>query len=166
MEDFCSAKDNNGIEFVTFSEGVTKTSGQGLNATPRLQKPKVFSTGGSRCPIEIFRLFISRRPSDMINKGLVYLQAMKNPSGLTWYKRQPMGKDSISAIMKKMKQKELCPDKKLTNHSGRKTVVRKMKASGIPKREIINITGHPHERGLDPYNSGDENEQRFWFECY
>ena len=53
-------------------------------------------------------------------------------------------------------------DKKLTNHSGRKTVVRKMKAGGIPKCEIINVTGHRHERGLDPYDSGDENEQRFW----
>ena len=37
-----------------------------------------------------------------------------------------------------------------------------MKASGIPKCEIINITGHRHERGLDPYDSRDENEQRFW----
>ena len=37
-----------------------------------------------------------------------------------------------------------------------------MKASGIPKCEIINITGHRHERGLDPYDSGDENVQRFW----
>ena len=166
MEDFCFAKDNNGIEFITFSEGVTKTSGQGLNARPRLQKPKMFSTGGSRCPVETFRLFMSRRPYDMINKGPVYLQAMKNLSGLIWYKRQPMGKDSINAIMKKMKKnsplQELCPDKKLTNHSGRKTIVRKMKASGIPKCEIINITGHRHGRGLDPYDSGDENEQRFW----
>ena len=84
MEDFCFAKDNNGIEFITFSEGVTKTSGQGLNARPRLQKPKMFSTGGSRCPVEMFRLFMSKRPSDMINKSPVYLQAMKNPSGLTW----------------------------------------------------------------------------------
>ena len=37
-----------------------------------------------------------------------------------------------------------------------------MKASRIPKYEIINITGHRHECGLDPYDSGDENEQRFW----
>ena len=101
MEDFYFAKDNNGIEFITVSEGVTKTSGQGLNARPRLQKSKMFSSGGSRCPVEIFRLFMSRRLSDMINKGPVYLQAMKNPSGPTWYKRQPMGKDSINAIMKK-----------------------------------------------------------------
>ena len=61
MEDFCFAKDNNGIEIVSFSEGVTKTSGQGLNTRTRLQKPKMFSTGGSQCPVEIFRLFMSRR---------------------------------------------------------------------------------------------------------
>ena len=52
MGDFCFAKDNNGIEFITFSEGVTKTSGQRLNARPRLQKPKMFSTGGSRSPLK------------------------------------------------------------------------------------------------------------------
>ena len=67
MEDFCFTNDNNGIEFVNFSDGVTKTLGQGLNARPRLQKPKMFSIGGSQCPMEIFRLFMSRRPSDMIN---------------------------------------------------------------------------------------------------
>ena len=56
VEDFvCFAKDNNGIEFITFSEGVTKTSRQGLNARPRLQKPKMFSTANSRSPVEIFR---------------------------------------------------------------------------------------------------------------
>ena len=57
---------------------------------------------------------------------------------------------------------ELCADKKLTNHSGRKTVVRKMKASAIPKGEIINVTGYRHECGSDQYDSGDENEQKFW----
>ena len=36
------------------------------------------------------------------------------------------------------------------------------KASGILKCKIISVTGHQHERGLDPYNFGDENEQRFW----
>ena len=105
MEDFCFAKDNNGIEFITFSEGVTKTSGQGLNAKPRLHKPKMFSTGGSRCPFEIFRLLMSRRPSHRINEVPIYLQAMENQSGLTWYKRQPMGKYSINAVMKKNENK-------------------------------------------------------------
>ena len=55
--------------------------------------------------------------------------------------------------------KDVCPDKKLTNHSARKTVVKKLKSSGIPKCEIKNITGHSSEQGLGDYDSGDENEQ-------
>ena len=56
--------------------------------------------------------------------------------------------------------KDVCPDKKLTNHKARKTVVKKLKSSGIPKCEIKSITGHSSEQGLDDYDSGDENEQR------
>ena len=66
--------------------------------------------------------------------------------------------------MKTMKEnsplKDVCQDKKLTNHSARKTVVKKLKTSGIPKCEIKNITGHSSEQALDDYDSGDENEQR------
>ena len=66
--------------------------------------------------------------------------------------------------MKTMKKdsplKDVCPEKKLTNHSARKTVVKKLKSSGIPKCEIKNITGHNSEQGLDDYDSGDENEQK------
>ena len=56
--------------------------------------------------------------------------------------------------------KDACPEKELTNHSARKTVVKKLKSSGIPKCEIKNISGHSSEKGLDDYDSGDENEQR------
>ena len=48
--------------------------------------------------------------------------------------------------MKTMKKnsflKVTCPDMKLTNHSDRKTVVKKLKSSGVPKCELKNITGH------------------------
>ena len=50
--------------------------------------------------------------------------------------------------------------KKLTNHSARKTVLKKLKSSGIPKCEIQSITGHSSEEGLGNYDSSDENEQR------
>ena len=35
--------------------------------------------------------------------------------------------------------KDVCPEKKLTNHSARKTVVKKLKSSGIPKCEILKM---------------------------
>ena len=56
--------------------------------------------------------------------------------------------------------KDLCPEKNLTNHSARKTVVKKLKSSGIPKCEIKNITDHASAQRLDDYDSGDEREQQ------
>ena len=52
------------------------------------------------------------------------------------------------------------PRKKITNHSARRQVVKKLKSGGVPKCEIKNITGHASEKGLDDYDSRDENEQR------
>ena len=48
--------------------------------------------------------------------------------------------------------------KKLTNHSMRKTTVKKLKATNVPKSSIIKITGHTSTRGLKRYDPGDQNE--------
>ena len=50
--------------------------------------------------------------------------------------------------------------KKLTNHSTRKTLVKKLKQAKVPGSEIIKITGHSSEKGLQAYDSGDEAEMR------
>ena len=75
-----------------------------------------------------------------------------------------MGKNTTDSIMKKMKLNspliDLCPEKKITNHSARKSVVKKLKRSGIPKCEIKNITGHTSAQSLDDNDSGDEREQQ------
>ena len=60
-------------------------------------------------------------------------------------------------MKKKSPLAELCADKKI-NYSARKTTVRKLKSFGFPKCEIKNITGHSSERGLDAYDSGNEDE--------
>jgi len=48
--------------------------------------------------------------------------------------------------------------KKLTNHSARRTVINKMRRNNIPKSDIIAVTGHRTEAGLDAYDSGDEEQ--------
>ena len=50
--------------------------------------------------------------------------------------------------------------KGLTNHSARKTLVKKLKAANQPRSAIIGVTGHTNERSLADYEEGDENEQR------
>ena len=75
-----------------------------------------------------------------------------------------MCKNTISKIMKSMKEnsplQDMCPEKRLSNHSVQKTVVRKLKAKGVPKSEIITITGHRQKQSVEAYDSGNEDEQR------
>ena len=42
----------------------------------------------------------------------------------------------------------------------RKTLVEKLKKAKVQKSDIIGITGHSTEAGLDPYDSGDETQQK------
>ena len=49
--------------------------------------------------------------------------------------------------------------KKLTNHSARRTLIKTLKKKQVPKCDIITITGHTTEAGLDAYDSGDEAQQ-------
>ena len=49
---------------------------------------------------------------------------------------------------------------KLTNHSMRKTTVKKLKAASVPESSIIKVTGHTSTRRLKSYDPGDQNEFR------
>ena len=54
----------------------------------------------------------------------------------------------------------LAANEKMTNHSARKTAVKKMQRKGLSRSYIIAITGHASERGLDSYDEGDERQQK------
>jgi hypothetical protein len=70
VENFCLQRDDNGIEFVTFAEGVTKTRQGVLRAKPRLVKPKMFTNGNyTKCPVALFKKYIERRPTGMNTTG-------------------------------------------------------------------------------------------------
>ena len=128
-------------------------------------KPKMFAGGNdTRCPVALFKKYIERRPTKMKTTGPFYLSVIDNPTLNVWYKKTPMGKNTINNIVKTMKENsplnDMIPDKKLTNHSARKTVVKKLKSCGVLNCEIKNITGHKSEQGLDAYDLGDKREQR------
>ena len=114
------------------------------------------------CPVELFLNYKSRRPIALRNSGPLYLSVIDKPVSNVWYKSSRMGVHTINKIMKSMKENSalsiICADKKSTNHSARKTTVRKLKSHGVPKCEIKNITGHSSEKGLDAYDSGGEEE--------
>ena len=162
VEDFELKKDDNGLSYITFSESFSKTRQGGLRQKERAVRPKMFATGNRRCPVDFFLKFLARRPANLQQSGFLYLAVIDNPKTETWYKCSRLGINSINNIMKNMVKKTplALSGKKLTNHSARKTVVKKLKKARIQKSDIIGITGHSNEAGLDPYDSGDEQQQK------
>ena len=78
LEDFRIMKGDDGLEFVEFIEGPTKTRPGGLNAKPRQFQPKMFQTGGEKCPVALFRQYISHRPPNHRTSGPFYLSIKYN----------------------------------------------------------------------------------------
>ena len=117
----------------------------------------MFATGNEeRCPVMLSvmpKVYLEKRPEEMKTTGPFYLSVIDKTVSNVWFKKTPMGKNTIDSIMKKMKLDspliDLCPEKRITSHSARKTVVKKLKSFGIPKCEIQNITGHTSAQGLD-----------------
>ncbi|KAK3730127.1 hypothetical protein QZH41_004833 [Actinostola sp. cb2023] len=89
---------------------------------------------------------------------------VKPPSHLKDYvlSKQPMGIHKINDMMKSIiiGTSFESSTKNLTNHSARKTVVKKMKTAGLERSSIMKVTGHRNISSLDDYDEADENEQR------
>ena len=66
----------------------------------------MIATGGEKCIVEIFKTYVSRRPEALRDSGPFYLQPLSNPRGITWFKRVPLGENTIGNMMNKMKLKE------------------------------------------------------------
>ena len=122
----------------------------------------MFATGDERCPVAIFKEFLWRRPPKLRTTGPLYLSCVTNPSSQVWYKRQPMGENKFNDMMKSVIEGTSLEDssKTFSNHSARKTVVKKLKTTGLERSSIVKVTGHRNEKSLDDYDERDESEQR------
>ena len=74
-----------------------------------------------------------------------------------------MGEHKIGQIMKSMATRSglsASTGKKITNHSSRKTCVQKLKTAGVPRDQIIDVTGHRNVTSLNSYEGDDENQAK------
>ena len=120
------------------------------------------ATGGDRCLVTIFKEFLSRRPPKIHATSPLYLSCVSNPSSQVWYKRQPMGVNKLNDMMKTVIKVTTLEYswKTFSNHSARKTVVKKLKTAGLERSSIVKVMGHRNEKSLDDYDEGDENKQQ------
>lgn len=162
VEDFNLCRDDRVIECVTFKENPTKTRQGGLNSKWRQVLPKMFAAGGPRCPVGLFKDFLSRRPPELGESGPFYLAVIERPKTEVWYKKQRLGIHSIDQMMKNIVKSTpvALSGKKLTNHSARKTLVKRLRTANVERQSIVQVTGHASEQSLQDYDKGTKQEQQ------
>ena len=163
MEHFIFKKCDRGTEYVRLADGIiSKTFQSGLRETHRLEKPFMFENPNTVCPVKLFKYYISKRPAELRLTGPLYLAVIDKPASDIWFKKSSVGVNTLDNIMKNMIKNSTLANtitKKVTNHSARKTLLKKLKKNNVPKSDIITITGHTTEAGLDDYDSGNEEHQ-------
>ena len=124
VEDFVFHYENN-TEYIEFHEDPTIPRQSTQRPTERVTNTKMFAVGGVRCPVRLFKLYLSKRPEEMKDSGRFYLTP-KRPfikSIPVWYTKTPVGKNTISGMMKDLiSGTELeSEERRFTNRSIRKT---------------------------------------------
>ena len=72
-----------------------------------------------------------------------------------------MGVHTMNNIMKNVISKSpLETSRHMTSHSEGKTLFKRLKQNNVAKSEVISITDHRIEAGLDLYDSGNEKQQQ------
>ena len=79
-----------------------------------------------------------------------------------WYQKQRLSIHSIDQMMKNIVKSTPVPlsGKKLTNHSARKTLIKKVRTANVERQRINQVTGHASEQSLQDYDEGTKQKQQ------
>jgi hypothetical protein len=114
--------------------------------------------GSATCPVSMYKEYARRRPPAACEStSRFYLQPLKKPAGYVWYSCQPLGKNSIGNLAKRMSA-EAGLEKK-TNHSGRKTAIQTLLHAEVPPTNVMQLTGHKNIQSLNSYSSVSLKQQ-------
>jgi hypothetical protein len=101
----------------------------------------------------VYKEYARRRPSDCSGPdSRFYLKPHDNPTPDVWFTRQPIGKNAIGFIAKKMAIEANLPSVNKTNHSARKMAIQTLLHAGIPPTDVIQLTDHKNVQSLNSYS--------------
>ncbi|CAH3184439.1 unnamed protein product, partial [Porites evermanni] len=106
--------------------------------------PKAFATGTNRCPVLYYKLFKARRP-----------QKANSPKLPFYLASSPLGKNEIgkSASTAAKNAGLAAQNKKISNHSVRKTSISRLLDAGVPENFVMQLSGHKNLQSLSSYKS-------------
>lgn len=88
-----------------------------------------------------------------------YLAAIISPSSQIWYKKQPLGKNSLGSFMKSMSEAAGLTGRH-TNHSVRRTMISTLRKENVEPLDIIALAGQRNLKSLDSYSSTSTEQQK------
>ena len=81
------------------------------------------------------------------------------PSSHIWFKKQPLGKNSLGSFMKSMSEAAGLSGKH-TNHSVRRTMISTLRKENVEPLNIIALAGQRNLKSLDSYSSTSTKQQK------
>ena len=159
--------DENGHEFLEYTERQTKTRTGANPKDNRALKPKLWANINKpeRCPVNIYKIYAQRRPagySEPDSPFYIASTTMAFPTTYdTWFKRNPVGINKLGNMLKKMINRAgISTDKHLSNHSARKYLIQKLNDSNIPANQIMQISGHKNIQSINNYSHINQQQHK------
>ena len=90
----------------------------------------MFAAGGPRCPVGLFKDFLSRHPPELYESGPFYLAVIERPKREVWCEKQRLSIHNIDQMMKNnVKSTPVALSRKKLTNQARKTLVKKIENS-------------------------------------
>lgn len=155
-------RDEKNMEYLQFSERLTKTRTGALGSKPRPFHPKIFANNTDRCPVKFYKFYKTKRPESMCQTNSPFYLTVKPRVSIRdniWYAASPMGKNSLGKIMPEM-AKAAGIEGKITNHSLRKRTCQTLLDEGINATVVCQLTGHKDVNSLNNYSVANRDMQK------
>ena len=119
----------------------------------------MFATYGSeKDPVLVYKLYAQKRPEKMKEDDSTFYFAVNNNlkteslQTKEWFKVGPVGINKLNSLVKTMAQKAGINNKRLRNHSGRKTMIQTLSENDIPPTHITQLSGHKNLKSIENYS--------------
>jgi hypothetical protein len=167
MGDVTLKREQNGLQYLELNERQTKTrTGENVKDI-RVIKPKMYENKDNfeKDAICVYKRYAELRPADFCQPEDPFYIAPNTmpitPTNQKWFRKQVIGINKLSCIMKKMKSKaNLTEEKKLTNSSSRKYLIQKLRDKNIPPTDIMQISGHKNIQSINSYSNITDKQQQ------
>lgn len=110
--------------------------------------------------MKAYKVYKQRRPAVTVNSDSHFYLGMKKKfeTETEWFYTSNLGKNTINTIAKTM-GKDAGIEKRLTNHSARRTVIQQLRENDVHPLDIIQLTGHKNIEGLKPYDKTSDKKK-------